>query len=49
MAAHRSISSRTGATPLITCPVGKVEPVCNAFFSRSSTGSMPIAFASLSI
>ena len=33
----------------MTWPVGRTDPVCRAFFRRSSTGSMPRAAASLSI
>ena len=48
-AATARITSATGAVPVMTWPVGRVSPVFRAFFSRSSTGSMPRASASLSI
>ena len=41
--------SSTGAVPVMTCPVISRSPVFSAFCSRSSTGSMPSAAASLSI
>ena len=43
------ISSATGAVPVITWPVISRSPVVIALRSRSSTGSMPSAAASLSI
>ncbi len=48
-AAARRITSATGSEPRITCPVGSVSPGASAFSSRSSTGSIPSAAASLSI
>lgn len=47
--AHRWISSRTGALPVTTWPVGSTEPVCRALRSRSSSGCRCSAAASLSI
>ena len=47
--AHISISSRTGALPVSTWPVGSTEPVCSALRTRRSTGSICKAAASLSI
>ena len=44
-----SSSSRTGAGQLIAAPVGIDVPVAMALRSRSSTGSIPSAAASLSI
>ena len=44
-----SSSSRTGAGPSTTWPVGSRSPVAMAFTIRSSTGSMPSAAASRSI
>ena len=49
IAAQRSITSRTGADPLMTWPVGSTDPVEIAFLTRISIGSMPRALASLSI
>ena len=48
-AAARRITSATGNEPVIGWPVGSTSPGCNAFSSRSSTGSMSRAAASLSI
>ena len=48
-AAARRITSAVGRTPSITWPVGRVSPLPSAFSSRSSTGSIPSASASLSI
>src|SRR5213594_3091057 len=49
IAAHRRITSRTGALPWIVWPVGRTDPVETAFLTRSATGSMRNACASLSI
>ena len=48
-AAARRIVSATGRAPVSTWPVDSVSPGASAFSSRSSTGSMPSAAASLSI
>ena len=47
--AQASITSRTGALPCSTWPVGSTEPVRSAFRRRSSSGSIPSTAASLSI
>src|SRR5213083_2196822 len=49
LAAQRRITSRTGALPWIVWPVGSTDPVETAFLTRSATGSMRNARASLSI
>ena len=41
--------SATGIEPVIVWPVGRTSPGLSAFSSRSSTGSIPSAAASLSI
>ena len=43
------MQSATGSEPVIFCPVGIRSPGASAFRSRSSTGSIPSAAASLSI
>jgi hypothetical protein len=48
-AAARRITSAVGSEPSIGCPVGRVSPGPSAFSSRSSTGSIASAAASLSI
>ena len=48
-AAARRITSATGKAPVIVWPVGSTSPGSSAFSSRSSTGSMSSAAASLSI
>jgi hypothetical protein len=48
-AAARRITSATGSEPLTTWPDGRVSPGPSAFRSRSSTGSIASAAASLSI
>ena len=48
-AAARRMTSATGREPRTTWPVGSVSPGASAFNSRSSTGSMSRAAASLSI
>ena len=48
-AAQRRITSATGSAPVIVWPVGSVPPGPSAFSSRSSTGSISSARASLSI
>src|SRR5438132_1120909 len=48
-AAARRITSATGSEPSIRWPVGSTSPGASAFRSRSSTGSIPSATASLSI
>src|SRR5947208_756862 len=47
--AQRRITSATGSVPVISWPVGSRSPGPSALRSRSSTGSMPSAAASLSI
>ena len=49
MSRTRSSSSATGAGQRTAAPVGSVEPVLIALRSRSSTGSISSAAASLSI
>ena len=49
MAAALRITSATGIDPVIFCPVGSASPGAIAFRSRSSTGSISSAAASLSI
>ena len=49
MSRTRVSSSATGAGQRTVAPVGSVEPVCIALRSRSSTGSISSAAASLSI
>ena len=48
-AAAARIVSATGSEPVIRWPVGSTSPGASAFSSRSSTGSMSSAAASLSI
>ena len=48
-AAAARITSAVGSEPSIRCPVGSMSPGASAFSSRSSTGSIPSAAASLSI
>ncbi len=48
-AAVRRMTSFVGSEPAMTWPVASLPPGSSAFRSRSSTGSMPSAAASLSI